>query len=156
MGSLRLGEESADMTPLQENTSNHILSLGMEFDVHGTGSPSSQIVIVAEFPGETEIALKQRLVGASSRYLWQELAKIGVKREQCYITNVIKRRVQTDQKEKLSVPAEERRKWGAVLAQELSQLSTAWLRHRNHSVRRNSQEGIYHRTPACLYKTPFY
>lgn len=113
------------MTPLQENTSNHILSLGLEFDVLGTGSPSSQIVIVAEFPGETEIALKQPLVGASGRYLWQELAKIGVKREQCYITNVIKRRVQTDQKEKLSVPAEERRKWGAVLAQELSQLSNA-------------------------------
>lgn len=113
------------MTPLQQAVSSHANGLGLEYDVLGDGSPSSQIVIIAEYPGDTEVALKRPLVGASGRYLWQELAKIGVKREQCYITNVIKRKVTTDQKEKLSVPAEERRKWGAVLAQELSQLSNA-------------------------------
>lgn len=111
------------MTPLQTATSSHINSLGLEYDVLGDGSPSSQIVIIAEYPGETEVALKRPLMGSSGRYLWQELLRIGVKREQCYITNVIKRRVISDHKEKLSVPAEERRKWGAVLAQELSQLS---------------------------------
>ena len=113
------------MTPLQAAVSAHANGLGLEHDVLGDGSPSSQIVIIAEYPGDTEVALKRPLVGASGRYLWQELAKIGVKREQCYITNVIKRKVTTDRNEKLSVPAEERRKWGAVLAQELSQLSNA-------------------------------
>jgi uracil-DNA glycosylase family 4 len=111
------------MTPLQQRTADHALSLGLSFDVLGTGSPTSQIAIIAEYPGETEVALKQPLVGGSGRYLWTELGKIGVKREQCYITNVIKRRVISDHREKLSVPAEELRKWGAVLAQELSALS---------------------------------
>jgi uracil-DNA glycosylase family 4 len=113
------------MTPLQTATASHINGLGLEYDVLGDGSPSSQIVIIAEYPGDTEVALKRPLVGASGRYLWQELEKIGVRRTQCYITNVIKRKVTSDQREKLSVPAEERRKWGAVLAQELSQLSNA-------------------------------
>ncbi len=112
------------MTPLQEATASHANSLGLSYDVLGDGSPSSQIAIIGEYPGDTEVQLKRPLMGASGRYLWQELLKIGVKREQCYITNVIKRSVITDHKEKLSVPAEERRKWGAVLAQELSQLSS--------------------------------
>lgn len=113
------------MTPLQEFTANHITSLGLEYHVLGTGSPSSQICIIAEFPGETEIALKQPLVGNSGRYLWTELGKIGVKREQCYVTNVIKRRTtaEDNKNDKSPVPAEEMRKWNAVLMQELSQLS---------------------------------
>jgi len=111
------------VTPLQEHTSQHILSLGLDYQVLGSGSPSSQICIIAEYPGETEVSLKQPLVGASGRYLWTELGKIGVKREQCYITNVVKRAVQTKDAEKQLVPAEELRKWHAVLAQELSQLS---------------------------------
>jgi uracil-DNA glycosylase family 4 len=111
------------MTPLQQRVSDHAFSLGLSYDVLGSGSPTSQIAIIAEYPGETEVALKQPLVGGSGRYLWTELGKIGIRREQCYVTNVIKRRVITDHKEKLSVPVEEQRKWGAVLAQELSALS---------------------------------
>lgn len=113
------------MTPLQEATANHITALGLEYHVLGSGSPSSQICIIAEFPGETEVQLKQPLVGGSGRYLWQELGKIGVKREQCYITNVIKRRTTSEdnKNDKTPVPAEEMRKWQAVLARELSELS---------------------------------
>jgi len=113
------------MNQLQEQTSQHILSLGMEYQVLGSGSPSAQICIVAEFPGETEVLLKQPLVGASGRHLWTELGKIGVRREQCYVTNVIKRGTlaKDNKNEKVPVPAEELRKWSAVLARELSQLS---------------------------------
>lgn len=115
------------MTPLQETTAAHATSLGLEYHVLGSGSPSSQIVVIAEFPGETEVQLKQPLVGASGRYLWTELGKIGVKREQCYITNVIKRRTtaEDNKNDKTPVPAEEMRKWQAVLLQELSALSNA-------------------------------
>lgn len=71
--------------------------------------------------------MKQPLMGGSGRYLWQELGKIGVKREQCYITNVIKSEViSSDEKggkEKQLVPADELRKWHTVLMRELSQLS---------------------------------
>lgn len=113
------------MTPLQEATANHIQSLGLEYNVLGSGSPSSQICIIAEFPGETECQLKQPLVGNSGRYLWTELGKIGVKREQCYITNVIKRRTTSEdnKNDKSPVPAEELRKWNAVLMKELEGLS---------------------------------
>lgn len=113
------------MTPLQETTANHISALGLQYNVLGSGSPSSQICIIAEFPGETECQLKQPLVGNSGRYLWTELSKIGVKREQCYITNVIKRRTTSEdnKNDKTPVPAEELRKWNAVLMQELSELA---------------------------------
>ncbi len=114
------------MTPLQEQTSAHAQALGLQVNVLGSGSPSSQICIIAEFPGETECQLKQPLVGSSGRYLWTELAKIGVKREQCYVTNVVKRRTtaEDNKNDKSPVPAEELRKWNAVLMQELSELSS--------------------------------
>jgi uracil-DNA glycosylase family 4 len=113
------------MNALQEQVSQHILSLGLEYQVLGSGSPSARICIVAEFPGETEVYLKQPLVGRSGSHLWTELGKIGVRREQCYITNVIKRRtLEKDNKNDRSpVPAEELRKWEAILARELGALS---------------------------------
>lgn len=113
------------MNEHQQITEQHALSLGLEVEVLGSGSPSAQICIVGEYPGETEVHLKQPLVGASGRHLWTELAKIGVRREQCYITNVIKRRTQDKEQkgDKSPVPAEELRRWEAVLSRELSVLS---------------------------------
>lgn len=111
------------MNHLQEQTSQHILSLGLEYQVLGSGSPSARICIVAEFPGETEVYLKQPLVGRSGTHLWTELGKIGVRREQCYVTNVIKRRTQDQKHDKTPVPADEMRKWEAILARELNELS---------------------------------
>lgn len=111
------------MNEQQHNVEQHALSLGLDIQVNCSGSPSSQIVLIAEYPGETEVQLKQPLVGASGRYLWTELGKIGVKREQCYITNVIKRKTEINLQGLVKVPAEERRKWEAVLWKELSALS---------------------------------
>jgi uracil-DNA glycosylase family 4 len=113
------------MNDHQRNVEQHALSLGLDPQVLCSGSPSSQIVIIAEYPGETEVQLKQPLVGASGRYLWTELGKIGVKREQTYITNVIKRKTETNLQGLVKVPAEERRKWEAVLWKELSVLANA-------------------------------
>ncbi len=111
------------LSPLQQLVQSKCDEYGLETHVLGTGSASARIAIIVEYPGDTERALKQPLVGGSGRYLWQELAKVGVKREQCYITNVIKHVVvQTDTKEKSLVPAEEMRKWQAVLQYELSRL----------------------------------
>lgn len=68
-------------------------------------------------------------MGGSGNYLWEQLGKIGVRREQCYVTNVIKKRViirdENEAKQKQLVPAEELAKWHAVLMRELSQLSHA-------------------------------
>ena len=53
------------MTPMQDDIATHILSLGLEYEVLGVGSPSAQICIIAEYPGDTEVAMKQPLVGSS-------------------------------------------------------------------------------------------
>lgn len=100
--------------------------LGLEYQVLGSGSPSSQIVVIAEFPGETECQLKMPLVGGSGKYLWQELSKVGIKREQCYITNVVKKKL-TEEKNsnKKVLPKEEMLKWHTVLREELSLLPNA-------------------------------
>src|SRR5262245_6781865 len=100
--------------------------LGLEYSVLGSGSPSASIVIIAEFPGETECQLKMPLVGGSGRYLWEQLGKVGIKREQCYVTNVIKRKTTTANNEnKEKVPKAEMEKWHAVLRTELALLPNA-------------------------------
>lgn len=112
------------LSPLQQLISDKCDEYGLVYDVLGTGSSSARIAIIAEYPGDTEKALKQPLVGGSGRYLWTELAKIGIKREQCYVTNVIKHVViNTDTKEKSLVPAEELQKWETILRHELRQLT---------------------------------
>jgi uracil-DNA glycosylase family 4 len=105
---------------------NVINRLGLEYQVLGSGSPSAQIIVIAEFPGETEVQLKMPLVGGSGKYLWEQLAKVGIKREQCYITNVIKRKITEDKNtNKKALPKEEMLKWHAVLREELSLLPNA-------------------------------
>lgn len=107
-----------------ESIANHCNSLSLEYQVLSSGSPSSRIAIIAEFPGETEVQLKQPLVGGSGKYLWTELGKIGIKREQCYVTNVVKRKM-TEEKNsnKKALPKEELNKWHAVLREEISRLA---------------------------------
>lgn len=109
---------------LQENVTDHAQSLGLHVDCGGDGSQNARIAFISEYPGETELQLKRPLVGNSGRYLWTELAKIGVKREQSYVTNVIKRRVisETVAGDKSLVPKDEMQKWQQVLSLELQQL----------------------------------
>jgi len=114
------------MTPLQQQTVAHCESLHLEYAVLGSGSPSSQIAVIAEFPGETEVILKQPLIGNSGRLLWEKLGKINVRREHCYITNVVKRPLLKKDndggREKSAVSKEELAKWATVLRQELNSL----------------------------------
>ena len=105
---------------------NVINRLGLEYQVLGSGSPSSQIVVIAEFPGEAECQLKMPLVGGSGRYLWEQLGKVGIKREQCYITNVVKKKLTEEaNSNKKVLQKEEMQKWHAVLREELSLLPAA-------------------------------
>lgn len=105
---------------------NCINRLGLEYQVLGSGSPSSQIVVIAEFPGENEVQLKMPLVGGSGRYLWEQLGKVGIKREQCYVTNVIKKKITEDKNtNKKALPKAELEKWHTVLREELALLTHA-------------------------------
>ena len=60
--------------------------------VFGDGNPDSQIVFIGEAPGKKEDATGKPFVGAAGKFLAEMLASIGMKREDVYITNIVKYR----------------------------------------------------------------
>jgi len=60
--------------------------------VHGAGNPSAEIVFIGEAPGKTEDKQGVPFVGASGKFLNEMLAEIKLKREDIYITNIVKYR----------------------------------------------------------------
>lgn len=60
--------------------------------VPGEGPENAEIMFVGEAPGWHEDQQGRPFVGPAGKYLEQLLALIGLKREQVYITNVIKTR----------------------------------------------------------------
>ncbi len=60
--------------------------------VPGEGNPNSQLVFIGEAPGETEDQTGRPFVGRAGRLLETLLAKIGYKREDVWIGNIIKHR----------------------------------------------------------------
>jgi len=60
--------------------------------VFGDGSPSAEIVFVGEAPGKREDERGLPFVGAAGTFLAELLASIGLRREDVYITNIVKYR----------------------------------------------------------------
>ncbi len=58
--------------------------------VPGTGAAAARIMVVGEGPGETEDRLGKPFVGAAGNVLTHLLESIGVRREDTFITNVVK------------------------------------------------------------------
>lgn len=58
--------------------------------VPGTGPAGARIMAVGEAPGESEDRLGQPFVGAAGQVLTRLLSRIGLRREDIYITNVVK------------------------------------------------------------------
>jgi len=58
--------------------------------VFGDGSPDSGIVFIGEAPGKSENREGRPFVGDAGRYLNKLLEEINLKREDIYITNVVK------------------------------------------------------------------
>lgn len=58
--------------------------------VPGTGNPQAQVVFVGEGPGKNEDEQGIPFCGASGKLLDQLLASINLKREDVYITNIVK------------------------------------------------------------------
>lgn len=58
--------------------------------VPGEGNPESEIVFIGEGPGRVEDEQGRPFVGPAGQLLAKLLANIGFKREEVYITNVIK------------------------------------------------------------------
>ncbi len=63
---------------------------GRTHAVPGTGRPDADIMFIGEGPGYHEDQQGLPFVGASGQYLTELLAKIGLSRNDVYITNVIK------------------------------------------------------------------
>ncbi len=60
--------------------------------VPGNGNPESLIVFIGEAPGKSEDAPGIPFVGAAGKFLAEMLENIGLKREEIYITNILKYR----------------------------------------------------------------
>jgi uracil-DNA glycosylase len=60
--------------------------------VMGEGSPDAEVVFVGEAPGAKEDELGRPFVGAAGKFLDEMLASIDLKREDVYITNIVKYR----------------------------------------------------------------
>jgi DNA polymerase len=60
--------------------------------VPGVGNPEAQIVFIGEAPGKKEDELGRPFVGAAGKFLDEMLAMINLKREEIYITNIVKYR----------------------------------------------------------------
>lgn len=62
------------------------------FPVIGEGSHFASIMIVGEAPGANEAKQGRPFVGASGKFLNELLEGVGIKREDVYITNIVKDR----------------------------------------------------------------
>lgn len=60
--------------------------------VFGVGNPAAEIVFIGEAPGKNEDLQGEPFVGAAGRFLNEMLEMIGLKREDIYITNIVKYR----------------------------------------------------------------
>lgn len=60
--------------------------------VFGEGNPNADIVFIGEAPGASEDKQGKPFVGASGRFLSEMLASVNLKREDIYITNIVKYR----------------------------------------------------------------
>jgi DNA polymerase len=60
--------------------------------VFGEGDPQAAIMFIGEAPGEREAKTGRPFVGAAGRLLNELLKSVGLKREDVYITNIVKDR----------------------------------------------------------------
>ncbi len=76
----------------QEIAADKSLPLRESNLVFGEGNIDCDVLFIGEAPGAKENELKRPFVGRSGQLLDKNLEKIGWKREQVYITNIVKRR----------------------------------------------------------------
>ncbi len=60
--------------------------------VFGEGSPNAKIIFIGEAPGRNEDKLGRPFVGSAGKFLEEMLSLINLKREEVYITNIVKYR----------------------------------------------------------------
>lgn len=61
--------------------------------VFGDGNPDTRLILIGEAPGKDEVQQEKPFVGAAGKNLAQFLDRLGIIREDIYITNAIKYRL---------------------------------------------------------------
>jgi DNA polymerase len=61
-----------------------------KFFIFGTGNRTAKVVIVGESPGLPDADSEKPFMGPVGELLTKILASVGLKREECYLTNVVK------------------------------------------------------------------
>ena len=77
---------------IEENKIEPACNLPLNF-VFGYGPESAEVVMIGEAPGKDEVRFGRPFVGKAGAILDEILLKTGIKREQLYITNVVKYRL---------------------------------------------------------------
>lgn len=95
---------------------------GLEVVVPSFGPFDTDTAIVGEGAGETEVRMKMPFVGGAGSVLWKYGLAVGVKRHECYVTNVMKRQISLgrDSEERYKVNKGEFEAWAGLLRWELS------------------------------------
>jgi len=65
-------------------------SLGRRNIVFGEGNPDAKLMLIGEAPGRAEDAKGHPFIGRAGQLLNRSLEAIGIKREDVYITNIVK------------------------------------------------------------------
>jgi len=86
----------ADLTALHEQIKKcrlcRLCELGATQAVPGDGNFNAQVMFIGEAPGRDEDKMGKPFVGAAGKFLNTMLEAIGLKREDVFITNIVKHR----------------------------------------------------------------
>jgi DNA polymerase len=96
----------AKLTPGLASTANQL--------VFGSGNVDAEVVFVGEAPGKKEDESGEPFVGAAGKFLDEMLSSVDIKREDTYITNIVKYRP-PDNRDPL--PEEKQAFWPYLLEQ---------------------------------------
>ncbi len=84
-----------------QKENNCRLKIDAKGPVFGAGYPDARVVFIGEAPGKKEDEIGMPFVGASGKFLNEMLESIGLKRDNVYITNIVKYRPPNNRDPKL-------------------------------------------------------
>jgi DNA polymerase len=88
----KLAELDAVKADILENNVCPGLASGATNLVFGDGDPNADVVFIGEAPGKNEDEQGLPFVGAAGKFLEEMLTSINLRRQQVYITNIVKYR----------------------------------------------------------------
>jgi uracil-DNA glycosylase len=89
------GEETAESSETVDEINQELLEKGKQlfpdrFFIFGTGKKDADVVVIGESPGPPDADSEKPFMGPVGDLLVKILAAIGLKREEVYLTNIVK------------------------------------------------------------------